>query len=242
MKRSSRWCPGPPLERWGHRLWGKRDHPGLLVALCGLLCHAHEICHRLPVGWSTRLPPSPARWLRCLWMAAPAGSSAAQRPTACRDPSSVFLRCFSTGATVWDVPGASSCVAVAEGAEGAIDPLIGQLSFITWWGTHVSSDVDNASERNHLRRRKTCGHVRDGSGCGLGIRRPRGVQVPQHVDVRGKVDHVLFPTAMRHPDQILQAIDGWTENVAFGTNQTTIYLIYHVQILILAIQLESGRG
>lgn len=47
---------------------------------------------------------------------------------------------------------------------------------------------------------------------------------------------------MRHPDQILQAIDGWTENVAFGTNETTIYLIYRVKFLILAIQLESGRG
>lgn len=107
----------------------------------------------------------------------------------------------------------------------------------------MSSDVDNAlGKKNHLRRRKTCGHVRDGSGCGLGIRRPRGVQVPQHVDVRGKVDHVLLPAAVRHSDQTLQAIDGWTENVAFGTSQTTIYLIYHVQILILAIQLESGRG
>lgn len=92
------------------------------------------------------------------------------------------------------------------------------------------------------RRRKTCGHVGDGSGCGLGIRRPRGVQVPQHVDVRGKVDHVLLPAAVRHSDQTLQAVDGWTENVAFGTNQTTIYLIYHVQILILTIQLEGGRG
>lgn len=61
----------------------------------------------------------------------------------------------------------------------------------------------------------TCHHVRCGSVCGVLVILACSAQILENVDVWRKVDHVLFPAAIRHLDQRVQAADGRAEDVTF---------------------------
>lgn len=69
-------------------------------------------------------------------------------------------------------------------------------------------------------RCSTFHHVRCCCVCGVLVSLSYSAQILQNVDVWCKVDHVLFPAAVRHLDQGVQAADGGAEDVTFIAMET----------------------
>lgn len=96
-------------------------------------------------------------------------------------------------------------------AKTNIEIVATRLSDILLWHVNVTWCMTCCS---------TLHHVVYGLVCGFLAILSCGVQILENVDVWCKVNHVLFPTAIRHLDQWVQTTDGWTEDITFIEMET----------------------